>query len=66
MTEIKLKASEAQQILDDGDYIEAVDEAIQNAINGMEAGGANVTLTLVIENDLEPEEDEEEESKDSE
>lgn len=56
---IKIKASEAKQILDNGEQFEDVETAIFEATEKMSPGNGDVTLTLVIENDLEPEEEEE-------
>jgi hypothetical protein len=67
LADLKIKASDIKALADDGDIQGSIekllDDVLQPAIENLKPGENDVTLgALIIENDLEDEEDEDEES----
>jgi hypothetical protein len=61
---IKVKASELLEVIDAGDPFESVDDAITDAVQKMTHGSGDVTVSVIIENDLEAEDEESEDEED--
>lgn len=62
---LKLKATEIQGMIEDGDPIQALDDALMKVVEALKPGaGDTATLTITIENDLQA--DDEVETEDEE
>lgn len=63
---VDITAQQVQMLLEDGEPIDSLDEALGKIVDGFKPGVSDsVTLTLTIKNDLEEVEDETDEDEES-